>query len=304
MRGWAIGAAALAVSGAATGAADRDGAELVVEGDGVRPASLMGVPVRLRIDPAAPGMPIVDPDAASRARLRSGPLSPSYGVGPVRIAGRSAVARVDLGRGPVKRRVTWADRAFADDADVTVGPSGLPDPLVRFRLRPARQGERTVALPLAGGGGLVGGWGVTAALLTVDGRPLRVRFDPRRPTVATAGAGVAIARAQAGALEGEAATTEIAFSVERPVRRMRLARPLVIGPLAVDRMLVRVSDFGSAASIAETGAPPPDPDEVVVTAKGKRDRSRDALTVGRDQLARCSSILFDKRARQVRLSCL
>lgn len=289
---------------AATGVAARQASpELVITGDGVRATSVMGVAGRLRVDPAAPAMPVLNPAMAARAGLRSGPFAVQYGVGPVSIAGRTAVARIDLGRGAIKRRVTWTARAFVDDADAAVGPGGLPDPVIRFQLSAPRAGERVVTLPMASGG-LFGGWGMTTALVPINGYPVRIRFDPRRPTVATAGAGVAIAQAQGGTLEGAPASTEIAFGVVRPVRGLRLARPLAIGPLALDRLLVRVSDFGSAASIAEAGAAPPDPDEVVVTAKGKRDRSRDAVTLGREQLDRCSSITFDKRAKLVRLSCV
>lgn len=287
---------------AAAGGAAKQG-ELVIAPDGMRPSSIAGVPARLRVDPAAPGMPVLNPALAARAGLKPGPFAASYAVGPVTIAGRTAVARIDLGAGPVKRRVTWTARTYSDTADAVVGPGGLPDPVIRFQLRAPRLGERVVALPIAKAGGLFGGWGLTFAALTVDGEPMRVRFDPRRPTTATAGAGVALARAQGGALEGSPTTTDIAWGVRRPVRTLRLERPLIVGPIRLDDLLVRVSDYGGTSSIADAAAPPPDPDEVVVTAKGKRDRSRDVLTIGRDQLDRCSSLTFDKRARQVRLSC-
>lgn len=295
---WVAMAALLAAAG---GAAKPRAAELIVAPDGMRPSSVAGVPARLRVDPAAPGMPVLNPALAARAGLKAGPFAASYAVGPVVITGSTAVARIDLGAGPVKRRVTWTTRAYSDAADAVVGPGGLPDPVIRFQLRAPRPGERVAVLPMAKAGGLFGGWGLTLATLTVDGGPVRVRFDPRRPTTATAGAAVALARAHGGALEGPPAAADIAWGVQRPVRAMRLARPLAIGPLPLDRLLVRVSDYGATTSIGEAGAS--DPDEVVVVAKGKRDRSRDVLTIGRDQLDRCSSITFDKRARQVRLSC-
>lgn len=69
---------------------------------------------------------------------------------------------------------------------------------------------------------------------------------------------------------------------------------------AIDRLFVRVADFGDASIIADERD---DPDEVVVTAGKKRDPDRDRLSVGLDQLDRCSSIVFDKRARQITLSC-
>lgn len=294
---------ALAVAGAGSTARTAT-PELVVEGDGARATTIMGTPARLRIDPAAPGIPMLNPDIAARARLKAGPFGVAYGVGPTTVDGRTAVARIDLDRGPVRRRVSWGTRPFVQGAAGAVGPAGLDHPRIRFQLRAPRPGERTVTLPIAGGGGLFGGWDFMGATIAVDGYPVRVRFDPRRPSFATAGAGVALARALGGVLDGPARLQEIAFGVERPVRLLRLHRPLSLGPLSVDRLLVRVADFGTTASIAEAGAAPADPDEVVVTAKGERDRKRDVLTLGRDQLDRCSSIVFDKPARQVRLSCI
>ncbi len=69
------------------------------------------------------------------------------------------------------------------------------------------------------------------------------------------------------------------------------------------QLSVRTADTGSTATIADADAPG-DPDEVVVTGKGKHDPKKDWLSIGADQLGRCSSIVFDKPARQVRLSCL
>ena len=109
-----------------------------------------------------------------------------------------------------------------------------------------------------------------------------------------------------GALSGEAVPTEIFFGIERPVRTLTLARPMAIGALSLATLGVRTQDAGNAGAIREAGAvvPTPDPDEVVVTAKNKRDVRRDVLSLGADQLSRCSSIVFDKPAKQIRLSCL
>jgi hypothetical protein len=66
---------------------------------------------------------------------------------------------------------------------------------------------------------------------------------------------------------------------------------------------MRVADGGSTRDIPEADAPKGDPDEVVVVAKGKHDPKRDRLMLGADALSGCSSILFDKPAQQIRLSC-
>ena len=68
----------------------------------------------------------------------------------------------------------------------------------------------------------------------------------------------------------------------------------------VTELGVRTADFGNASGIREEGG---DPDEVVVTGDRGRNRNRDRLSIGADLLSRCSSITFDKRAHEVRLTC-
>jgi hypothetical protein len=63
---------------------------------------------------------------------------------------------------------------------------------------------------------------------------------------------------------------------------------------------VRTSDFGNAGSIREEGG---DPDEIIVTGQRRRDNDRDRIAIGADLLANCSSLVFDKPARQIRLTC-
>jgi hypothetical protein len=138
-------------------------------------------------------------------------------------------------------------------------------------------------------------------LVDVGGEPMRIRFNPNHPrTFATAGAGVRLAAALDGRLAGETESVAIAFGVSRPVRTLRLARPLAVGPLSLSTLGVRTVDFGNATAIREEDG---DPEEIVVTGGGRRDTKRDRIALGADALARCSSIVFDKPARQVRLTC-
>jgi hypothetical protein len=278
-------------------------AEIVVSGDGVVPVVVNGVPGRIRIDPAVPALPMMTTAFATRAGLRAGPFAFIYLVGSEHVRGRSAVTRIAIGAGGEerRRRVGWTERPYFDGADGVIGPGGLPDPVVRFVLRPALPGERTVALPAVDEGGLFGGWGHMYALIDVGGQPMRVRFDPNHPrTLATAGAAVRLAAAYEGLVSGEAEALEIAFGISRPVRTLRLGRPLGVGPLSIAVLGVRTSDFGNASAIREEGG---DPDEIVVTAERRRNNDRDRISIGADLLARCSSIVFDKEAEQIRLTC-
>lgn len=278
--------------------------ERVVSGDGIVTITVNGATGRIRIDPAAPALPILTlPFAMGQAHLRPGPFAFAYLVGPQQVEGRSAVGRIVIGEGarPRKRRIGWTARSYVEGADGVIGPGGVPEPVVRFVLRDPLPGERTMSFPLEDEGGLFGGWGGTYAPIDLDGAPLRVRFNPHEPrTLATAGAAVRIANAHDGRMGGETAPAHIAFGISRPVRTMRLGTPLMVGPLAISELGVRTADFGNAAGIREEGG---DPDEVIVTGDRRRNRNRDRLSIGADQLRNCSSIVFDKRARQIRLTC-
>lgn len=277
--------------------------ERVIAADGIVSGRIGDTPLRLRIDPAAPAMPLVTTAVAERAGLKGGMFGTVYGVGPLRIPGRTAVTRIDFGTGAVKRRVSFAPRAYAAGFDGVVGPGGLEEPVVRFVLRGPLPGERTVALPMVDQGGMMGGWAERFASITVGGERLRVRFDPHHPrTLATAAAGVRLAAAFGGTVSGTAGEEEIAFDIRRPVRALTLSRPIDIGPIAIRTLGVRTTDNGDASAIAEAGVEP-DPNEIVVTAKGKHDPDRDRLSLGADALARCSSIVFDKAAKVIRLTC-
>lgn len=285
-----------------------------ISGDAIQAVRLEGHALRVRADPAAPGTLLVPRTLAERLELKAGKrlgIGFVYLIGPVRVSAGTDTAKVDFGAGPEKMRVGWTTRTFSDVADGSVGPMGLPEPLIRFVLRPADPRDRKVVLPMAPltfPFTLFGaGWTHSYAQIVVDGAPMRLLFDPNHPqSHATAGAGVRLAKAQDGRVEGDPAMQEVAFGVERPVRRMRLRRPLAIGPLRIERLGVRTTDFGDARTIREAGATEaaPDPNEVVVTARGKkRDMRDDQITLGADVLDRCSEILFDKPKRQIELTC-
>ncbi len=273
--------------------------------DGKATLSINGVTRTVRIDPAMPGIPIITKAFAEAAGMKPGMIEVEFRVGPTRIDGKTAVAQIQSGSGaPYKRRIAFADRPFAPGFDGVFGPASLPDPVIRFRLRDPKPSERVTTLAMVGGSGLFGDWGSRYVVVPIEGEPMRVILDPHdAQSITSAGGAVRLARAYRGQLTGATTQQEVAFGVARPLRTLALQTPVTIGPFVLSQVKVRTVDFGSTATIADADAPG-DPDEVVVTGKGKHDAKKDWLSIGADQLARCSSITFDKPAKQVRLSCL
>ena len=264
-------------------------------------ARVNGVPVRLRIDPAGTAMPLLDDAAAMRAGLKPSMIGIGYAVGPQKIFGRTALVAVDLGAGPSKHRVGFTPRRFASAVEGTIGPAGLPEAAVRFRLHPPFPNEHTSILPMGDQGGLAAPWAERFAIATVGGAPIRIRFDPyHRRTLATAGAAVRLAAANAGTMTGATGKAEIAFGIDRPVRDMAFGTPVQIGPFAIARLGVRTGDFGSTAGVPSDRD---DPDEVLLVARHKHDPNTDRINIGSDLLDRCSSILFDMAHKQIALTC-
>lgn len=268
---------------------------LVVNGDGVMTARIAGRPALIRLTPWAPPAPVLNPDFAKAAGLKRGWFGFAVKVGPVRVTGDTGVTQLSFAGFELKRRVVWFDRRYDAEADAALGPGGVPADVVRFELRPPFAGETRVVLPMVNNL-----FQPTYSRVMVGGRPLNILFDPQHArTLATAGAGALIAAAHDGRLTGGQGRAEIAFGIDRPVRTLALARPLAVGPLRINRLAVRIADGGSVAGIRDEDS---DPEEIVVTAKERR-KSRDVLIIGREQLDRCSSIVFDKRAKTITLSC-
>jgi hypothetical protein len=285
----------------------QDQSEIIVKGDGIIRVGINGKIAALRIDPAAPGIPLIRRQFATKAGLkvkRGSPDDISYLVGRTLVPVRSQLVKVDFGRGVSKTRVGWSEVPFLNGADGSIGPGGFSEEVVRFVLRDPVSGEKTVALPMERDAPSSGGANQLSAifgLIAVEGKPMRVCFDPHHArSLVTAGAGRRLARQNGGVISGDAVPTEIFFGVRRPVRTLTLQQPLQIGRLAIGSLGIRTSDRASVAGAEEIG----DAEDIVVTAKGiKRDPRSDTLSLGGDYLSRCSSIVFDRKKRVIELTC-
>lgn len=273
---------------------------LTLSGDNMVSATINGQQVRIKVDPAYAGLVTVNPDVVTRARLKPSMIGGRHRVGPVTLSFRSDAAKTDYGFGVQKHRVMWPDRTIVAGADGIAGPNALPWSRLTFTLGPKVDGEQEIVLPLEISGPM--GWSGSITRLKLDGEDVKVWFSLQLPqSLATAGLGAALARTNGGAMTGTVHTTPIRFGIERPVRTMQLATPLLIGGRPLRELGVRMADFGDASGIPEVGTNP-DPDEIVVTA-GKKRKHDYALLLGRDFLSGCSSLTYDFPAKLIRLSC-
>jgi hypothetical protein len=132
--------------------------------------------------------------------------------------------------------------------------------------------------------------------------------NPSRYPVASAAAGAQIAQALGGVASTESWEEEVLLGIRRPVRRVDLATPLVIGPWRFSTIAVRVRDardgMGAGGAIPQAMSDDDDPAEITVTANAaKGPRPIHTLSIGAAALAQCSRIEYAKADRQIRLDC-
>jgi hypothetical protein len=303
-------AAALALAASLAAPASADDLLLDRETGFTVPVEMNGVTLRLRVDPAASGLVILNPDAVARARLtpelmRGRPgipgqfIRPSYArIGPIGLTGRTRTVNARTAGLPLRVQAIWFDRPAIDGADGLISPALLPYDSVTFRLGAARPDESPVALALD----FVTELGLYFPY-PLEGRALPVQFSLWKPSsIVTAAAGALLAEGRAGSWAGEADRRPVSFGVLRPVRPMRLLRPLDFGFARVGTVLVRTGDYrGGYALPAEAEA---DPDEIVVTAERATQAARLHLVLGADQFAACSSLRYERAQRRLTLRCL
>jgi len=260
-------------------------------------ATINGHPVRLRVDPEASGYVLLNPATVERIGLRRSMLGSRTQIGPVRLTGSSKVAELSIGGVTGDRRMVWlTDRVAIADADGLIGPADMHYDRVTFNLGPAQAGEGAfaVAMEFERSSGLF-------FPLTMGDHDVCFQFTlTKADTMATAGAGAHLAALNGGAWAGEAREQIIDFGVVRPVRALTLARPVSLGGLHLSSLLVRTGD--NRGNLALPPEPDADPEEVVVTG-ASRQRARFNVTIGRDRLGQCSSLVWDNRAKRMILNC-
>lgn len=278
--------------------------ERVLEGDNIVTLIVNGQPLRLEVSAERFGPPVINPDVAARLLLvpetRRG-----WRFGPVVVDGEAATAAADWGAGPVPLTIAWSDRPASGKADGVIGVHHLPEQRVTFILGPAADGEARVRFPLVRAGGRsnlrVG------TEVVVGKKRLTMIFVPERPqNLITAPTANFIATHQEGGFEPASdGSVTMDFGVLRPTRMMRIAEPIMLGPLAVERFAVRVEDYGEPKRVGEIGPGDPRFEKGHILVSRRKGRGKpDLLTrIGRDQIAHCSAITYDFAAAEISLSC-
>jgi hypothetical protein len=278
--------------------------ELVLGGDNIVTVTLGGMPVRLEVSAEAFGLPVVNPDTAARALLLADGRR-GWRFGPVVVEGETASTLVDFGAGALPLAVSWTERAISDKADGVIGVHHLPYRRVTFMFRETAPGEVIHRFPLRRTGGDSNTRLGTEVM--VGKKKLMMIFVPERAeNLITAPTANFIATHQEGGFEpGSQGIAVMDFGVERPTRMMRIAEPILLGDLAIDRFAVRVEDYGEPRRVGEIAADDPrfDPGNILVSRRKGRGKPDLLTRIGRDQIAHCSSITYDLAGGEIRLSC-
>jgi hypothetical protein len=343
MANW-LGRAAAALLAALAAASPAQAADLVLDRASgfVVTAEVDGRTLRLRVDPGANGVIVLNPAAAERAGLRESPvnreMARALGIGAAPRTGATGIPA--LGEVMITEGTGGASRIGGDDQlrpQVHLGPLLVQG---RFGLARARIGgtsstkvfawfERPVAtevdglispaeLPYANVTFRLGESRPRERSYALDGQyaplsgftvPLPVRSYLVNVKLSIAEPS-SIATAAAAAAIAQTHGGDWAGEVRRhhiALDIMRPVRPLTLArTLGVHGMQVRnflVRIRDHGGSMQLPADVATDPDEIVVTAPGQTQPVRFLLVLGQDRLASCSSLVWQRRAVRLVARC-
>jgi hypothetical protein len=278
--------------------------ELVLSGDNIITVWLNGVPVRLEVTAEAFGPPVINPDIAVQLQLLA-TFRRNWLFGPVEVEGGGASLALDFGAGALPVPVTWARQNVTERADGIIGVHHLPYARVTFTLAPPGPAETVQRFALKRSEDRQATRIGTE--VTIGKKALMMIFVPeRRENLITAPTANFIATHHDGGFEpGSDGTAVLNFAVARPTRVMRIAQPIELGDLLIDRFAVRVEDYGDPKQVGEIGENDPRFERGRILVSRRKGRGKpDLLTrLGRDQIAHCSQLTYDLAQAEIRLSC-
>ncbi|MDA9918370.1 hypothetical protein N9D37_00580 [Erythrobacter sp.] len=251
----------------------------------------------MEVAPDGPNSPIVNAEVATELGKKGSLVNGRHMVGRTAVSASSNMARIDYGDGDVtKNRIFWFERDWTKVGEGRMGPGLMPQDIVTYRLSESQPNEQTIALPFVKHGRA--GYRSETVIddITI---PVILTFD-RPETMVTASTGALMASFYGGQMSGDPRDIELEMSFMRPARSMEFAAPIMIGELALSDVVVRTTDTGSTANIPDKDQ---DPNEIVVTAKSKR-KPLHGIFLGTASFANCSTLTFDKKRDEIRLTCV
>ncbi|MCZ4341070.1 hypothetical protein O4H52_05620 [Sphingomonadaceae bacterium G21617-S1] len=259
------------------------------------------VALRLRVALDQKRLIELNPDAAERLRNRppNGRFRFESGldglVGRETLPSIEAAAPITLNRREMLVTVASHGRPCCQGVDGEIGIGLLPYATIRFVKADASPADRSATF-LIDDDDEHG----PQTRLPVGRQSILVQFSlERKDSVATGSAGAILAREYGGRLS-DGGTMTAAFGIERPIARLRFARPAAIGTFDYSSLPVRTADFAGGEAFP---VDPGEPDDIVVRKKIRQQQAWPVVSIGRDRLDRCSEAQYDVLARQLTLRC-
>ncbi len=309
----ALGALAAATPAAAQPAADEP-APLVLAADQPVMAYVNGLSVALALTTGTVDHVTLNDESVLRIGLSAAPLDNSADLvigGRVVLRGRHGKGWLAQGGPLLRREFYWFPGEQRLPLAGTIGPFALPHWRVRVEWPVPATGPaaEVINLPLVGGIDRAA-YGISSVGKQYVAVGVDVRMRRALPLV-TAATGADLAATLGGQFVGESWQEEILLGVRRPVRRLQLARPLMIGAIRIDAVAVRQGGPRDATMSLARGQMTPldaeeDPEVMQVPGRIlKQRRVARYIVLSRTQLeaAGCTSLLIDKLERRFRLSC-
>jgi hypothetical protein len=284
------------VAGASPARPPRPSGELILDAAApIIAVNLDGTTLRLRVDLDQWDSIELNPDVAARLPL-PWEMGRDLSIGRTTLTGRTAVAKLAIGRTIRPVLVATHGRAATADAEGTIGPDLLPYASVTWRRADAPPPSGTVTLPLR----LDDQRGLDAA--APDLAPgLSLRFSLANPeTAATAAAGALLAQRLGGAFEGAVRPIPVTLGITRPARTIRFGRPFRLAGFRFDRLPVRIADFRGDNPLPTDPAPPAD---ITVARRERPQGAEPWVALGLDRLGRCAEITYRADPRSLSLAC-
>jgi len=284
--------------------------EAVVQADQSATVWINGLEVELAVSTGTVDHVTLNAAAAARIGLSAVPADNKADLfigGVQQRVGRHGAGWLAAGGRLQRQQLYWFPGTDVLPLAGTIGPFALPHDRVRV------EWQSGSATPYAFA--LIGNIDRAAyGVADLDGRPFLVGADVRvrRPLpLVTAALGSDLAESLGGRFVGEPWREEIMLGISRPVRRLELARPLVIGPLRISAVAVRVGGPRDATMSLARGQQTPldaEEDPEAIQVRGRIIRQRRVaryIMLSRTQLEAhgCISLTVAKSARQFILEC-